>query len=218
MARPDETAPEPRRRRLGAIFAAAVLAVLVAIPICWLGGLIWFAETIPRSVQDTATTTDAIVVLTGGSQRVQVGLQLLAEKKARKLFVSGVYPTVDVPALLHAEHQPAEAVQCCIVLGHIADNTYGNAQETATWMREEGYRSLRLVTASYHMRRALLEFSRTMPDARIIPNPVFTENVKQGRWWAWPGTFGLIVGEYDKYMYAVARPWLRLPLEPELTG
>jgi len=218
MADPAETDRERPRRRRGAAFAGFVLTLLLALPIVWLIGLVWFAQSIPKTVPDGATATDAIVVLTGGSQRVQAGLQLLAAGKGKKLFVSGVYPTVDVPALLHAEHQPAEAVQCCIVLGHIADNTYGNAQETAAWMREEGYRSLRLVTAAYHMRRALLEFTRAMPGVRIIPNPVFTENVKQGRWWAWPGTFGLIVGEYDKYMYAVFRPWIPIPPESESQG
>lgn len=214
------TRPGGRTRRPGFVFAASVLFVLLAMPVLWLAGLVWFAETIPEVVEDVSTPTDAIVVLTGGSQRVQVGLRLLADGRAKKLFVSGVYPTVDVPALLHAERQAPDAtqLQCCIVLGHIADNTYGNAQETATWMQEERYRSLRLVTAGYHMRRSLLEFSRAMPDVRIIPNPVFPENVKQGRWWAWPGTLGLIVGEYDKYMYALARPWLPIPPEPEPQG
>jgi uncharacterized SAM-binding protein YcdF (DUF218 family) len=220
MPRRPEPEPDRSKRRPGFAFAACVLTVLLGMPVLWLAGLVWFAETIPEVVEDPSTPTDAIVVLTGGSQRVQVGLRLLADGKAKKLFVSGVYATVDVPALLHAERQAPDAaqLQCCIVLGHIADSTFGNAQETATWMREEGYLSLRLVTASYHMRRGLLEFSRAMPDVRIIPNPVFPENVKQGRWWAWPGTFGLIVGEYDKYMYALARPWLPIPPEPETQG
>ena len=43
------------------------------------------------------------------------------------------------------------------MLGREADNTHGNARETAGWMRGEGYRSLRLVTSWYHMRRSLLE-------------------------------------------------------------
>jgi len=187
-------------RRLS--LAAAVLFMAYA------GGLVWFAESIADVVEDTATTTDAIVVLTGGSQRVQSGLQLLTAGKAKKLFVSGVYHGTDVTALLHAQRQSPDSVQCCIVLGHSADNTYGNAQETAAWMRQEGYRSLRLVTASYHMRRALLEFERAMPEARIIQHPVFPDAVRQDRWWAWPGTLDLIIGEYDKYLWALVRPWL----------
>lgn len=185
-------------RRLG--LAAVVVFVVYA------GGLVWFAESMVETVEDPSTTTDAIVVLTGGSQRVQTGLQLLTAGKAKKLFVSGVYHGTDVTALLHVERQSPDSVQCCIALGHAADNTYGNALETAAWMRQEGYRSLRLVTANYHMRRALLEFARVMPEARIVPHPVFPETVRE-RWWAWPGTLDLIIGEYDKYLWALVRPW-----------
>ncbi|HLJ22440.1 MAG TPA: YdcF family protein [Stellaceae bacterium] len=185
-------------RRLG-LAAAALLAA-------YIGGLVWFAEGIVETVEDTDGSTDAIVVLTGGSQRVQTGLQLLTAGKAKKLFVSGVYHGTDVTALLHAQRQSPESVQCCIALGHAADNTYGNALETAAWMRQEGFRSLRLVTANYHMRRALLEFARAMPEVRIVPHPVFPDAVRE-RWWAWPGTLDLIIGEYDKYLWALARPW-----------
>ena len=186
-------------RRLG--LAAAALFIAYA------GGLVWFAEDIADAVEDTETPNDAIVVLTGGSQRVQSGLQLLTAGKAKKLFVSGVYHGTDVTALLHAQSQSPDAVKCCIVLGHTADNTYGNAVETAAWMRQEGYRSLRLVTANYHMRRSLVEFARAMPEVRIVPHPVFPEAVRQERWWAWPGTLDLIIGEYDKYLWALVRPW-----------
>jgi uncharacterized SAM-binding protein YcdF (DUF218 family) len=179
---------------------------MAALFVVYAGGLVWFAGNIPETGADEGSATDAIVVLTGGSQRVQAGLQLLAAGKAKKLFVSGVYRGTDVAALLHVQRQSPEAVQCCIVLGHAADNTYGNALETAAWMRQEGYRSLRLVTANYHIRRALLEFARAMPEAQIIPHPVFPEGVRE-RWWAWPGTLDLIIGEYDKYLWALVRPW-----------
>jgi uncharacterized SAM-binding protein YcdF (DUF218 family) len=191
-----------RRHRLRGLGLA-----LAALFGCYLGGLVWFANAIPDAVEDPDAATDAIVVLTGGSQRVQSGLQLLAAGKAKKLFVSGVYHGTDVAALLRTARQSPDAVQCCVVLGHDADNTYGNAQETAAWMRQENFRSLRLVTASYHMRRARLEFARAMPTVRVVAHPVFPEAVRQDRWWAWPGTLDLIVGEYDKYLWALARPW-----------
>jgi uncharacterized SAM-binding protein YcdF (DUF218 family) len=203
MSQPASTAIVGRRRPLRRLGVAAA-----ALFGSYVGGLVWFAETIAEGVEDLNTPSDAIVVLTGGSQRVQSGLQLLAAGKAKKLFVSGVYHGTDVTALLRTERQSPEAVQCCIVLGHAADNTYGNALETAAWMRQEGYRSLRLVTANYHMRRALLEFGRAMPDVRIIAHPVFPDTVRQERWWAWPGTLDLIIGEYDKYLWALIRPWL----------
>ena len=190
----------PRRLSLP---ATLILALLLA----WSGGFVWFLRAIPDEVSDPATATDAIVVLTGGSLRVQSGLALLAAGKARKLFVSGVHPGTDVAALMRAEHQSSgAALACCVVLGHEADNTLGNAEETALWMRREKFHSLRLVTASYHMPRSLLEFSRAMPEVRIVAHPVFPENVLQGYWWARPRTAMLIFAEYQKYLVALARP------------
>ncbi len=184
-----------------------LVLLLGGLAVLWLLGLLWFASAIPGDVADAASETDAIIVLTGGSLRVESGVRLLAAGKAKKLFVSGVFHGTDVGSLLRAAGQNADpALNCCIVLGHAADNTRGNALETATWMREEGFRSLRLVTSSYHMPRSLLEFARAMPEVRIVPHPVFPERVKQEHWWAWPGTASLILEEYEKYLLALARP------------
>jgi uncharacterized SAM-binding protein YcdF (DUF218 family) len=191
----------PRRRRLT---RSGVL--LLALVILWLGGFVWFASRIPAEIADADSETDAIVVLTGGSLRVQSGLALLAAGKAKKLFVSGVYHSTDVAALLKVSRQSPEHVACCIVLGYEADNTLGNAVETAQWMRQEGFRSLRLVTANYHMPRSLLEFSRVMPETRIVANPVFPDRVRQERWWASPATATLVLAEYHKYLLSLVRP------------
>src|SRR5262249_54010933 len=92
--------------------------------------------------------------------------------------------------------------------GHEAADTAGNAAETEAWMEHEGFHSLRLVTASYHMQRSLLEFHRAMPEMTIVPHPVFPEGFMRSTWWAWPGTLTLIVSEYHKYMLSAARYWL----------
>ena len=113
---------------------------------------------------------------------------------------------VDLPDLLRKAHMAPAQAQCCIVLGHAADDTVGNATETAAWMGREGFSSLRLVTAAYHMRRALLEFRRAMPEAAIVAHPVFPDAFKRDRWWRWPGTAHLLAVEYTKYLAAVARP------------
>lgn len=182
------------------------LAALAAT-VLWAAGLIWFAEDIPREVADTTTRTDAVVVLTGGAGRLSTGIRLLDEQKARKLFVSGVYRGVDVAQILRVVRHRGSNLDCCMVLGHTADDTQGNAEETARWMAEEHYTSLRLVTSSYHMRRSLLEFRRAMPKLRIIPHPVFNREFKAQGWWNWPGTFQLVVTEYCKYLVALMRPW-----------
>jgi uncharacterized SAM-binding protein YcdF (DUF218 family) len=198
-ARSEEMAlARPTRRRFG--WTAVVFLALAAL---WIGGFLWFAQQIPQAVADLESDTDAIVVLTGGSLRVQSGLSLLAAGKAKKLFISGVYHGTDVTALLRISHQSPEHVACCIVLGHEADNTLGNALETAQWMHQEGFRSLRLVTASYHMPRSMLEFSRAMPEVRIVAHPVFPERDHADRWWTSPRAFAHVLAEYHKYLLAL---------------
>ncbi|MCH8925057.1 MAG: YdcF family protein [Proteobacteria bacterium] len=194
-------AGRPRSRRLTwrlIGFAALFLGI-------WLVGLLWFAKDLPVSVAAPARATDAIVVLTGGSRRVHQGLELLAQRRAKKLFISGVYRGVDVRELLSVSQQSPADLDCCIALGYEADSTRGNARETADWMREQGLGSLRLVTAAYHMPRSLLEFRRAMPEIEIVPHPVFPEHVKQRDWWRWPGSASLIISEYNKYLVALAR-------------
>ena len=171
----------------------------------WLIGLLWFATSLPVSVAVPERVTDAIVVLTGGRGRVHQGLQLLAKKRANKLFISGVYRGVDVQELLRVSQRSPGNLQCCVALGYEADSTRGNARETAGWMREQGLHSLRLVTAAYHMPRSLLEFRRVLPNAEIVPHPVFPDPAKQGDWWPWPGSASLIISEYSKYLVARAR-------------
>jgi uncharacterized SAM-binding protein YcdF (DUF218 family) len=185
-----------------------LILLVLCLGALWLGGLVYFAGQIPDSVADPDSQTDAIVVLTGGSQRIETGLQLLAAGKAKMMFVSGVHNGLEVPELLRtlgADEKLADK----IVLGHEATDTRSNALETAGWMRAQGFHSMRLVTSAYHMPRSLLEFARAMPDITITPHPVFADNVKQGEWWAWPGTASLIADEYVKYLVVALR--LSLP-------
>lgn len=191
----------------------ALLAVLRRLGFClgvgialWTAGLLWFAR--PLAVKDDGAPTDAIVVLTGGSLRLQSGLALLGEGKGRKLFVSGVNQEVKLGQLLRIAGNAPDWAACCVVLGYDADDTLGNALETARWMRRENYRSLRLVTAWYHMRRSLLEFERAMPGITIIPHPVYPDRARLSHWWEWRGTATLMIGEYVKYLGALFRPLL----------
>ena len=199
--RDDEGKPAARRwtglRRAAAVIAGALLLYGL--------GFLWFTTLLPTAGPTDERPTDAIVVLTGGSDRLSVALDLLSADKGRKLFVSGVYRGVDVRQLLDLSQHSPEDLSCCVVLGYEADNTRGNAIETAAWMAEQGYRSLRLVTATYHMPRSLLEFRHTMSDTEIVPHPVFTESFKRDDWWRWPGSSALLITEYTKYLVALVR-------------
>jgi uncharacterized SAM-binding protein YcdF (DUF218 family) len=185
------------------------LSGLIFGGVAWLAGLFWFAATIPSTVADTTTHTDAIVVLTGGSERIDTGLKLLSDGLADRLYVSGVGGQVRGDTLSTALKDTALGPR--IMLGNAA-NTPGNAVETATWAETQKIRSIRLVTAGYHMRRSLLELTAAMPNVMIVPHPVFPAHVKTD-WWRWPGTTNLIAREYTKFLLTQVRQWLGIDAE-----
>jgi len=189
------------------VAAPVVAVVLMAAVVPWTAGLVHFAHALPDRVTDPDSRTDAIVVLTGGSDRVATGLRLLAENKADCVFISGVAPGVEVGQVMRLAGSPSRALEDRIEAGHGARDTEGNAEETAAWIHERGYRSLRLVTAAYHMPRSLLEFQALLPEVRVVPHPVFPEHVKQSVWWFRPGTAALIIGEYNKYLLTSIEHW-----------
>ena len=170
----------------------------------WTIGLFRFVGEFPKRVENTTSTSSAIVVLTGGSGRVEEGLALLERKLSERLFVSGVYQGVDVRKLLQIARRKPEELEARVRIGNATD-TVGNATETAAWSSRHRILSLRLVTAAYHMPRSMLEFRHAMPNLNIIPNPVFPNHVKQDEWWVWPGTAALFIREYNKFLMAWAR-------------
>ena len=187
----------------GAIFVLAIL---------WSVGLVGFAALLPRDIADPSSHTDAIVVPTGGHGRLVAGLELLRAGQAERLFISGVYDGVSVSSLV-GENAGAATI-CCVDLGYSARDTYENALESATWMAERGYSSLRLVTGNYHIPRAILEFRSAMPDVKLIANPVFPQHVRVDNWWRYRGTAGLIASEYAKYLLSLVRMPFRNAVTP----
>ena len=180
----------------------AILLTLGLIFLLWNGGLAAFAFSIPTTPTDSVSQVDGIVVLTGGSERIEEGLALLRGGLGRKLLVSGVPEGLTLDDVVGPANARSEEVACCVELGHTAENTAGNASETARWMALEGFKSLRLVTGSYHMPRSLLEFRRAMPETRVIAHPVFPGHVKVEQWWRFRGTAKLIASEFAKYLWA----------------
>ena len=190
-----------RRRPRLVVFA---IACLVALALLWASGLVWFAAGLPKQVSDPDRKTDAIVVLTGGAERLHTGLDLLAKGVAGRLLVSGVHESVTVPELLRSYSEPP-SLSCCIDLGYEADDTVGNAAEASAWMRAQNFHSLRLVTATYHLPRSLLEFRSAMPDIEIVPHPVFPASMQGNDWWMRPKTIWLTAIEYSKFLVAELR-------------
>lgn len=197
--------PGTGRLRMRLVLNVAGAAVILAT-VAWSAGLTWFAGQTARGAFDTTTRTDAIVVLTGGSGRLEAGIELLKAGLGNQLFVSGVGEGVTPEDAFDVETGVLDALACCISFGHSAGNTAGNASETTAWARENGHASLRLVTASYHMPRSMMEFRRALPDATLVANPIYPEHVKVNDWWYHRGTAGLIASEYAKSLLMMLKP------------
>lgn len=128
----------------------------------WLFSFLGFAFALPGPAEDIKT--DAVVVPTGSDGRIARGLEVLRQEQARQMLVSGVDPEVK-PREFAAEYKvERRLMRCCITLEFAAVDTRGNARETAAWVRKNGYLSLRLVTADWHMRRAAGELEHALPE------------------------------------------------------
>ncbi len=193
-----------RRRKTNRFRTFVVLLLILSL--VWVGGLVSFAAYIPQSTPVVTRQADAIVVLTGGRERLPAGIGLLEERVADRLFVTGVHTGVDVAEILDLNAQVLTTLACCIDLGHDARHTVGNARETANWMASGGRTSMILVTANYHMPRSLVLFRRMMPTIEIIPYPVDPRTVRMDIWWRHPRTLILLAGEYSKFLVSLFWP------------
>lgn len=178
------------------LFPVTAIATLLTL---WFIGLVWFSVAVMTiAPADPALKTDAIIVLTGGQNRIPEGLKLLNGRKAEKLLISGVNNQVKVSEILALE-KANPALACCVTLGYQALDTKGNASETLAWVRENNIRSLRLVTANYHILRAGVEFHNVMPDIKILHHPVEPPDFK-----LWAGnTWKLMFTEYNKLLLSL---------------
>ncbi len=171
---------------------------IAAIAVLWAGGFAWFLRETAREAELPARA-DGIVALTGGAERVEAALHLLAEGRAQRLLISGVGGAAEFGALAQRAHVPA-ALAPRVTLGRAATSTRGNAAEAAEWAQAHRVTSLIVVTAAYHMPRAIAEFSRAMPAITLHPAPVRPGVTRDG---GLPG-LRLLAGEYSKFLAAEA--------------
>ncbi|HYD19092.1 MAG TPA: YdcF family protein [Patescibacteria group bacterium] len=174
----------------------------------WLGGLYAFTRDLAEGPPAEMPKVDAIVVLTGGTKRLDAGFELLEKGFGKKLFISGVYRGVEVRELLERSKKTASNLDCCVELGFEADDTIGNAREATAWLRRENFKSFYLVTANYHLKRALMDFSAFGDGLSPIPYAVQPEGLDMHNWWREGATRGLILREYMKFIAALVwRPF-----------
>lgn len=199
-------------------FSAVVFIIALSSLISWCVGFFLFVGNIDQSREEIFADspnindkTQAIVVLTGGSERIRHAIYLLNQGYADKLFISGVNPEVKLNELLAIHGYDLvqqEILKDKIELGYQADDTLENAKEIADWVKGNNFSSIRLVTSNYHMKRAMFELQHEIPGVKIIPHGVVPLNIRVDRWWEFSSTRDLLISEYNKYLLANFRIFL----------
>ena len=174
--------------------AASLLLLLYAL------GFILFAFTLGKPASAKAAPTDAAVVLTGGSGRIEHAIDVLHQGKAKRLLVAGADPSVTKRDLAHAIPGSGPTLRCCVDLGSESVDTRSNAEEAGRWLAKRKFHSLRLITSDWHMRRARYEFERVLGHRyEIIDDGVQTEP-----------SFVTLFAEYNKYLLRRIAVWVDL--------
>ncbi|WP_439575585.1 YdcF family protein [Phreatobacter sp.] len=190
------------------------LLLAVTVPVATVLGLgfLSFADGVTQPASAAVPRTEAIVAMTGGAQRVTDAVALLGAGHGRRLLISGVHPAVGERAIARAVPEAERFLDCCIDLDHRALNTFGNAIETARWVRQHAFRSVLVVTSAYHMPRTMLELRRQLPDVELIAHPVQAASANGNPWWKDGQSLKLLGLEYAKYLMAAVRLRLDSPV------
>ncbi|MEZ5757552.1 MAG: YdcF family protein [Emcibacteraceae bacterium] len=183
----------------------SLLSIIIFLGLIWLGGFLWYIDQLSIKPPGGTQKTDAIVVLTGGQNRLDVAIKLLEAHLAEKLYISGVDEKVTREELLILLGSSPDLEECCIESGNKAVDTVGNAIETMQWVEINNIKSLRVVTSLEHMPRAIVEFKRFMPNIVLIEHPV-------GSWRPKNINYFNLSQEYSKYVVSLLRAKISSPV------
>ena len=163
-------------------------------------GFVFFAFTLGRPAPANAASTDAAVVLTGGSGRIEHAVDVVRDGKAKRLLVAGADPSVTKADLTRRIPGSGKLIKCCVDLGSESVDTRTNAEEAQRWLVQHRFQSVRLITSDWHMRRARYEFDKVLgPKYRLVTDGVRTEP-----------SFLTLFGEYNKYVLRRIAVWADL--------
>ena len=117
-------------------------------------GFILFGVTLGRPA-NADVMTDAAVVITGGSGRIEHAMKVLEDGKTKRVLIAGADPLVTKKDLVDKFDAERRLVRCCVDLGSESVDTRSNAEEAQRWLRKHNYKSVRLITNDWHMLSAV---------------------------------------------------------------
>lgn len=168
----SETTPHPTRRKRTVASRMAVTALVGGLAVWILVAFADFIHDVNALTAPAPVDADGIVVVTGGSARIEVALQLLQNGAAERLLISGVHDSTDAATLVQRTQADPALFDCCVDLDYDALDTAGNARETARWAQQHAFGSLLVVTSAYHIPRTTREIEQLLPGVELIPFPI----------------------------------------------
>ncbi|MBI5682506.1 MAG: YdcF family protein [Deltaproteobacteria bacterium] len=161
--------------------------------------------------KDAGMSSDVIVVLTGGTGRIETGASLLSKGRAPFLILSGVNRESDLKSIFFKTNIDIDSKR--VILETSSKSTYENAVEVKAILKEKGFKDIVLVTSNYHTKRAFYIFRKVLPpDVKIQTHPVSTPNFDENRWWQHATSIGIVVMEFIKfYWYKVQLYFYTIP-------
>jgi uncharacterized SAM-binding protein YcdF (DUF218 family) len=180
-----------------------LLIILAICAVCSHLGLTLLYNYLIISEQPQAR--DAIIVLSGSSERDIYAAELYNLGFSRKIIVSGISPSAGIMA----ERAVKEGVKReDIIMEQKALSTYQNAIFTREIMLDNGFQSAIVVSSPFHMRRSKMVYERVYKNTGIrltycaVPPGLSTDTQRP------PAIFRRsVIVEYVKLIYYWFRYW-----------
>ena len=175
-----------------------------------IAGFLWWIlllfNTFPKKVYFNSPAQISgvvgIVVLTGGKNRIEKGVDLLSKGYGDKLLISGVFMSSEIEEKFSLEKEKNELFKCCVFFDQKSKNTLENAQEVAKWLNEnKDIKSIILVSSYYHLPRSIMIFEKTITsDVKVYPVPATQNKNFRNQFFF---HLKLIISEYFKVLFTI---------------
>ena len=175
-----------------------------------IAGFFWWVlllfNTFPKKVYLSSPSEISgkvgVVVLTGGKNRIEKGVDILSKGYGDKLLISGVFMPSEIEAKFSLEKEKKELFKCCISFDQKSKNTLENAEEVEKWLNQnKDIESIILVSSYYHLPRSIMIFEKKIKsDVKIYPIPAIQKNNFRNQFFF---HLKLVISEYLKVLYTI---------------
>ena len=145
------------------------------------------------AVNEEPKPADVIIVLSGGTDRVEEGVTLYKLGYANKILFSG-----DGSPDMAIQAESLGVPQNNILIENNSQSTIENAKYSAAIMEAQGFKSAIVVTSPYHTRRASILFANFFRGWNLTICSVPFTSSTASNWWKNPYLERTVISEYMK--------------------